>query len=517
MHGSICVLVQKFVETNFGVGTWIEICEQAGFPELRFSPIQDYADDVVLQVVHATCEHLSITADAALLSVGQFAAPELIRLAKNMLHPEWRAFEVLNNLESLIHRTVRLGNPSAEPADIESHQISDSEMQVVYSSRRGLCALAHGILLGMGDLFSQNLEINEVYCSKRGDPFCTFSVVLREDASAESSSLGESPIRSLAPGTDSNVRLKQKLGVQLRKPMLESTDEHQATVLAGLNSGEGESGALRDEDLQHSLPSRVGRYRVLKLIGAGGMGIVFLGVDEDLQRKVAIKTLRYRKLGTPDLQMFISESRQLARVNHSQVVKIFDTGKIGNRPYFVMEWLEGSTLRERLDRNSRISFNIAARMFIDILDGLEAVHRAGIIHRDIKPGNIMISPGGTSCTLLDFGLAESFSGHRSRISGTLLYLAPERRQGFPGDYRSDYFSLAVLSLELFVGIPVDQLAELSLHSDGNLERLCIVHEWNVLNHDLKEMIKGILQVDPDQRLCDLALLRSIISRLSGET
>ena len=140
-------------EKPFGKDDWKQILTLAGEPGLSFSPIQHYPDETVMKVVGACCEHLKIEPDVALFEVGKFAAPELIRFAKNMLHPNWKTFQILFHLETLIHRTIRIGDPEARPADIQCYQIPDTEMQVVYSSRRGLCDLARGILTGMGSVF----------------------------------------------------------------------------------------------------------------------------------------------------------------------------------------------------------------------------------------------------------------------------------------------------------------------------------------------------------------------------
>ena len=516
MHGSISLIVQKFIETNFGVDTWLQILEQAGLPGLRFSPLQHYPDEAINQIVQATCEHLEIEQDVALRTVGRFAAKDLIRLGRKMLHPEWRTFEVLSNLETLIHRTVRMGDPDAEPADIQCHQISDSQMQVIYSSRRGLCALASGILSGMGDVFSQKLDVIEDACCKRGDPFCAFTVCLLEDASEKSAVPVTFPMRSFAVDTDRGSARTSADAAGGQKSGSESSFTDNPTVLAGSDSGENGGRLSSREDWLHLLPSQVGRYRVLDSIGAGGMGVVFQGVDEELGRSVAIKTLRRREVSTTDLRLFLSEARQLARLNHPRVVKIFDVGRIGSRPFFVMEWLQGITLHERLTNGLRLPFDMAARLFIQILDALEAVHRIGIVHRDVKPGNIMITPGGTSCTLLDFGLAATSRMQGSGISGTLGYLAPERLQGMPGDFRGDFFSLGVLSLELFAGIPAGQLPGLNLRNGDHSKHLNTIDEWNVLNENMKELIEGLLQTDPDARQCDGDRIRSVLRGLLHE-
>ena len=115
MHGSICVILKKFVEQSHGKETWQEILRLAGHDGLVLSPIQSYPDEAVFAIVGATCEHLEVDMQTGLEAVGKFAAPELVRSRRGMLHLDWKTFELLANIETLIHRTIRVSNPDAEP------------------------------------------------------------------------------------------------------------------------------------------------------------------------------------------------------------------------------------------------------------------------------------------------------------------------------------------------------------------------------------------------------------------
>ncbi|MEE2639512.1 MAG: serine/threonine-protein kinase [Planctomycetota bacterium] len=187
-------------------------------------------------------------------------------------------------------------------------------------------------------------------------------------------------------------------------------------------------------DWESLLPTVVGRYRILAPIGEGGMGVVFKGVDEELGRMVAIKTLKDTGYNKSFYDLFLAEARQLARLNHPSVVAIYDAGRIGRRPFFVMEWLNGVTLAERMSK-APIKADSARDLFLQLLDALDAVHKMGIVHRDVKPANVMLSAAAKFCCLLDFGLA-STDGQRETtgVSGTPGYFAPEVLKGFPGDF-----------------------------------------------------------------------------------
>ncbi|QDT62246.1 Heme NO binding protein [Stieleria bergensis] len=135
MHGSICVIVKKFVDTRFGGQTWQQLLDGAGCPDLVLSPIEIYPDEAVMAILESACEHLGIEVATALYEIGRFAAAELVGFSRGMLHPDWKTFELLSNLESMIHRTVQINNEGAHPASIHAFELTPDKMQVVYASR----------------------------------------------------------------------------------------------------------------------------------------------------------------------------------------------------------------------------------------------------------------------------------------------------------------------------------------------------------------------------------------------
>jgi serine/threonine protein kinase len=217
-----------------------------------------------------------------------------------------------------------------------------------------------------------------------------------------------------------------------------------------LEQSETPRGAMAPE-----LPERLSGHKILGVIGAGGMGRVLLAFDEKLGRKVAVKTLSPRYAGNPKLrERFMREARALARLDHPNIVRIYNLGDAGEEPHFVMEHIEGASLAEaarRLALTQKIDLMLKVVLTVDFL------HRRRIIHRDLKPGNILVGPD-LDPKVLDFGLAAQFDepGERltqaGEIMGTPAYFSPEQaRAAAPLDARSDIFSLGAVLYELITG------------------------------------------------------------------
>ena len=177
------------------------------------------------------------------------------------------------------------------------------------------------------------------------------------------------------------------------------------------------------------------RYRIDKEIGQGGMGTVYLGFDIALERQVAIKALIKSGLGTEGRTKLINEAQIAAKLNHPNIVIIYDVGEEEN-PFIVMEYVDGKTLRELPPENLDETLVIIRQL----TSGLEHAHEQGIIHRDLKPENVVITREGTT-KLRDFGLARSIASRYTTeglISGTVYYLAPEQAMGQQLDSRTDW-------------------------------------------------------------------------------
>jgi WD40 repeat protein len=202
---------------------------------------------------------------------------------------------------------------------------------------------------------------------------------------------------------------------------------------------------------------RLGPYRVLKVLGAGGMGVVYLGEDVNLKRPVALKAMLPGMGATPTArQRFIREARATAAVKHPHVVTVYFVGEDRGAPYLAMELLEGEPLDKRLDREKRPPLREALRIGREIAEGLAAAHARGLVHRDIKPGNVWLEGPGALVKVLDFGLARASEEgtqltQQGAIVGTPAYMAPEQANGEAVDARCDLFSLGVVLYRMCTG------------------------------------------------------------------
>lgn len=210
------------------------------------------------------------------------------------------------------------------------------------------------------------------------------------------------------------------------------------------------------------------RYEVGELLGRGGMAEVYLGRDTRLSRTVAIKVLRADLARDPSFQgRFRREAQAAAALNHPAIVSVYDTGEDvsvdaqgaeHHVPYIVMEYVEGHTVRDLLQDGSALPLNEAIDITIGVLAALEYSHHAGIVHRDIKPGNVMITPTG-AIKVMDFGIARAMADsgatmtQTSAVVGTAQYLSPEQARGETVDARSDLYSTGCLLFELLTGRP----------------------------------------------------------------
>ncbi|NPC56532.1 serine/threonine-protein kinase [Caenimonas soli] len=201
---------------------------------------------------------------------------------------------------------------------------------------------------------------------------------------------------------------------------------------------------------------KLGRYDLVRVLGKGAMGIVYEGRDPNLERRVAIKTVKVENLSEEAAaeyeSRFRTEARSAARLQHPNIVSVYDSDRDGDMAYLVMEYIQGDDLKHHLDKGHRYSLEQSLKMIRDLLSALDYAHKQGVVHRDIKPANLLIEPGGR-VKLTDFGVARmQDSGEATRTQGsmvgTLKYMSPEQVQGQKIDSRADLFSVGVVLYQL---------------------------------------------------------------------
>jgi len=199
------------------------------------------------------------------------------------------------------------------------------------------------------------------------------------------------------------------------------------------------------------------RYEIAEILGEGGMAFVYKARDKQLQRDVAIKTLKPNYVNQEKfVDRFRREAQTAANLNHPNIVQIFDWG-IEDEPYFVMEYIEGNTLTSIISGNRTVGLNDILYIGSQVANGLKEAHKHGLVHRDIKPGNIMITPDG-KVKVTDFGIVslqneESDITKTGAVLGTASYISPEQAQGKPVSFESDLYSLGTVLYELIAGKP----------------------------------------------------------------
>jgi serine/threonine protein kinase len=209
------------------------------------------------------------------------------------------------------------------------------------------------------------------------------------------------------------------------------------------------------DDAPQVHPKQIGRYRIEKVLGKGGFGLVYLAHDEQLDRLVAIKVPHAKRISKPeDAEAYLTEARTVANLDHPGIVPVHDVGSTEECPcYVVLKYIEGTDLSAKL-KESRLKYRAAAELVATVAEALHYAHKQGLVHRDVKPGNILLGKDGQPY-VVDFGLAlrEENIGKGPKYAGTPAYMSPEqaRGEGHRVDGRSDIFSLGVVFYKLLAG------------------------------------------------------------------
>jgi serine/threonine protein kinase/tetratricopeptide (TPR) repeat protein len=244
---------------------------------------------------------------------------------------------------------------------------------------------------------------------------------------------------------------------------------------------------------------------MLQILGEGGMGAVYKARDIELDRVIALKVIRPELASNPEiLQRFKQELILARQVTDRNVIRIFDLGEAGGIKYITMEYLEGESLYQILRRQGRVPVNEAVDIMRQIMSGLQAAHREGVIHRDLKPGNIMRDAQGR-VVVMDFGLARSLVGDGMTRTGTMMgtmeYMSPEQAEAKEVDARSDIFTAGLICYELLTG-------KMPFHADSAVasllrrmqERAAPPSDWDAsIPQPVSELVSRCLERDPAQR------------------
>jgi serine/threonine-protein kinase len=269
-----------------------------------------------------------------------------------------------------------------------------------------------------------------------------------------------------------------------------------------------------------------GRYRILRRLGSGGMANVYLAEDEELGRRVAIKILNDRHASDDSfVERFRREAKNAAGLSHPNIVSIYDRGEAEGTYYIAMEYLEGRSLKDRIIAEGRLPIPAAIEATRQILRAVGFAHRAGIVHRDIKPHNVLLAQNGSEpqWKVTDFGISRTSASQMTEagsIVGTAQYLSPEQARGAHVDQRSDIYSVGILLYELLTG-------KLPFTGDTPLE-IAMKHLSEVpkppsslrpdVPPDLDMVVLRALAKDPDERFQDAAEMDAELARVAaGDT
>jgi serine/threonine protein kinase/Leucine-rich repeat (LRR) protein len=266
---------------------------------------------------------------------------------------------------------------------------------------------------------------------------------------------------------------------------------------------------------------RLGKYRILKILGHGGMGVVYMAEDPLLKRTVALKAILPGLAASATAgQRFLREAQSMAQVEHDHIVRVHEVNEERGVSFLAMEFLKGEPLDVRLQREEKLPVLEAVRIGREIAEGLHAAHEHGLVHRDIKPGNIWLEAPRKRVKILDFGLARSMeqeSGltQQGAIVGTPAYMAPEQARGDVVDARSDLFSLGVILYRLCCGKQPfqgrDAISMLMAVATEEPAPLILVNPD--LPTELSDLVMQLLQKEPERRPASAAVAAEALQAL----
>ena len=285
-----------------------------------------------------------------------------------------------------------------------------------------------------------------------------------------------------------------------------------------------EAGTLDQPESADEL-GRLREYRISKILGEGGMGVVYLAWDANLHRSVALKVMK-RSIAENESsrQRFILEARATAAIDHDHIVTIYQVGDHNGVPYLVMKYLEGQTLEDLIRKHKIIQPLEAVRISRQIAEGLDAAHRCNLIHRDIKPSNIWLETIRSRVKILDFGLARISDSADPNITqtgvilGTPAYMSPEQAAGLNLDGRSDLFSLGTVLYRMVTGKPPFRGSNnLAILRSLSIDQPVPPNEHNPqIPPRLSNLILKLLEKEPDARPSSAMLVAQLLETIEQD-
>ena len=267
------------------------------------------------------------------------------------------------------------------------------------------------------------------------------------------------------------------------------------------------------------LPTRLGPYRIVRKVGRGGMGTVFLGVDDSSGQTAAVKLLAAEMGQQADFrERFKAEIETLRKLNHPNIVRIFGFGEDGEQIFYAMEFVAGSSLEEQLGRGRAFAWREVAQFGIAIARALRHAHDRGVIHRDIKPGNLLLTEAGV-LKLSDFGIARLFGGGRltgaGNVLGTAEFMAPEQAEGRAVDPRSDLYSLGGVLYVLLARRPLyNARSFIEMLDKQRFEKPAPLGQFAAdIPAELEQIVHRLLEKDPERRFSTAMVLERRLETL----
>jgi serine/threonine protein kinase len=272
-----------------------------------------------------------------------------------------------------------------------------------------------------------------------------------------------------------------------------------------------------------------GRYRIQRLIGRGGIGLVYLCHHEVLEKPVAMKVLRPEYAEQPEvIERFVNEARAASAIKSAHTVNTLDVGSLpSGAPYFIMEYVDAETLAARLQRDGALPLREAVEVARQMADGLAAAHGAGIVHRDLKPENVFVGKnpdGSPAVKIFDFGVAKVTRArarltHVGAIFGTPSYMSPEQARGQAVDARADIYAIGIVLYEMIAGnLPFDgddPLAVMAQHVDCEIPPLTRTHAGAPVPSALENIVRRCLQKNREDRYASVAEFHLDLERVAS--